>query len=160
MRASMTGEKRYIAVDKDEVLRCSWCGTTESPHWIHGKERGVYCSSLCKTADSLECNGICGFILVIAILSGYIPAVGVSNNPIVLLPAILFGILLITIIGKFFTINKARSKVPRNSRLHNELFDDRYLRCENCGAPLDVLDGAVSVKCTYCGYMNRASYRA
>jgi LSD1 subclass zinc finger protein len=154
----MTGEKRYIAVDKDEVLRCAWCGTTESAHWIRGKQRGVYCSSTCETADRSICNSICGLFLLIAVLSGYLSSVGVSDNPITLFPIVLFGFLSLLIIWQYFIVSKARSKVPRDSRLHDELFDERYLRCENCGAPLDILDGAVSVKCTYCGYMNRVSY--
>ena len=154
----MKDRRRYIAVDKDEVMRCSWCGTTESTHWIRGKERGIYCCSTCKTADTPDCNGICMLALAIGVISGSLSSFRLSDSPIVLLPTVLFGFLLLLILGKSYVVIKARSKVPRNSRLHDELFDERYLRCENCGAPLEILDGAVSVECSYCGYMNRVSY--
>jgi len=53
---------------------------------------------------------------------------------------------------------RAREKVPKNSRIKDAIFDERYLQCENCGAPLDVENGNTSVRCSHCGIINRVSY--
>jgi len=166
----MGREKDYIAVDKEEVLRCTWCGSAESAEWIRGKSRGVYCSSTCENADGFDA-ALCCSIIVPALWILYMLSF-LSANPEFFQPsAIPFTV---TIIGPVFmifglvpfifglrkisVINKAKAAVPKGSRDFDEVFDERYLYCEKCGAPLEVIDGAIPVRCSYCGFMNRVSY--
>lgn len=166
----MKQDKHYIAVDKEKVLRCTWCGSTESDKWIRGKNRGVYCSPTCERADSLD-GGLCClimssviwmFVMIVSYLS--YPELLQSSN--ILYTLILFGPFF-SIFGlapfiyglrKIWIINEAKAAVPRNSRNLDDLFDERYLHCEKCGAPLEIKDGAIPVRCQFCGYVNRVSY--
>ena len=166
----MSRDKHYIAVDKDEVMRCTWCGSTESKHWIRGKSRGIYCSSTCENADDVIGNYcfsiICsaGFVLIFLsfllsfdigsiLVIGGIGFIGFISFLVVLgLVPIALGLRKISI------ISKARTEVPKDSKDFDEVFDERYLQCEKCGASLEVIDGAIPVKCSYCGFVNRVSY--
>ena len=147
-------------------MRCTWCGSAESEKWIRGKSRGVYCSSTCESADAFDAGLCCGFISpiiwILMILSFW------DSNPelfqsasILFIGAFftIFGIIpLIFSLRKMSTINRAKAAVPRGSKDFDEVFDERYLHCEKCGAPLEVVDGMIPVKCSYCGFVNRVSY--
>jgi LSD1 subclass zinc finger protein len=166
----MTREKHYIAVDKEEVMRCTWCGSAESNKWRRGKSRGVYCSTTCENADGFDA-GLCCMIIT-PVFWIFILLSMVDTNPELFQPSgflamIIFMGPLITIFGllplilgfrKISIINKVRAAVPKGSKDFDKVFDERYLHCEKCGAPLEMIDGAIPVKCSYCGFLNRASY--
>jgi LSD1 subclass zinc finger protein len=164
-------DKHYIAVDKDEVMRCSWCGTTESKRWIRAENRGVYCSSTCDHADDVigkYCFGIViSIVLCTIFLSpvfspdfGSIVAVGGTGYILFLsFIAVFLGVLPIGYsLWKISVISRSRTEVPRQLRDVDILFDERYLQCEKCGGPLEIVDGATAITCSFCGYVNRTSY--
>lgn len=157
----MTRDKYYIAVDKEEVMRCTWCGSAESEKWIRGTNRGTYCSSTCENADGFDCGVICGIIIPAVLLFAMLSIF--DTNPELIQFIVpwfaIFGLgSLIFSLRKISIINKAKAIVPKGSRDFDEVFDERYLHCEKCGAPLEVIDGAIPVKCTYCGFVSRVLY--
>ena len=167
----MSKKSHYIAVDKDEVMRCNWCGTAESEHWVHKDEgRGVYCSYECRTADeynSALCTTILFPILWIAIvltMEYFVPESSWSTDIFTL--AIVLGLTFTAFVccplscslTQLSDSRNARKAVARGSRRFDRVFDERYLKCMNCGAPIDVEGGKTSVDCSYCGVENRVSY--
>jgi len=164
----MSDERHYIAVDRAMVMRCKWCGSTESEKWItsesDGWVSGTFCSVTCKDAYRPYDE------LVIAIVFFIIPSLYILIDfdwlfDILLILMFIIPIFIICIIGPFAwgLVNlsagrKARAITPKNSRRVDRVFDERYLRCENCYAPLEQKDGKTTVKCMYCGVINRTSY--
>ncbi|MFW9893921.1 MAG: hypothetical protein ACFFFO_17080, partial [Candidatus Thorarchaeota archaeon] len=161
----MPGEKHYIAVDRKMVMRCGWCGTAESSYWIQGDQGGdAYCSSTCKDADSVDKTlartigslALCFFLVIPSGLIVYnaqglvgfdfILGLGILTTIIALCPLSLN-------IASLLAGSKARKKTPRNSRRLDKVFDKRYLHCVNCNAPLELMHGKTSVKCSYCGFV-------
>jgi len=135
----MGRERNYIAVDKEEVMRCTWCGSAESTEWIRGRSRGVYCSSTCENADGFDAALCCAITapayMIVPLLSF------LSDNPesfqssgihfIVAVFGPLFTIfgLVPFIFGlrKISGIYKARAAVPKGSKDFDEVFDERFL---------------------------------
>ena len=166
----MGNRKNYIAVDKEEVMRCTWCGSAESEKWIRGKSRGVYCSSTCENADGFDAGLCC--VITSPIIWIFIMLLMLDTNPELFQPSnipiliillgplfLIFGLIpLIFGLRKVSIINKAKAAVPKGSKDFDDVFDERYLHCEKCGAPLEVVDGMIPVKCSYCGFVNRVSY--
>jgi len=170
MGVYLPSEKHYIAVDRKMVMRCGWCGTAESSYWIQGDQGGgVYCSNTCKDADSGD-NALCATIgslalclfVVISVWPLVYNAPGRIGSDFVLGLGILATIVALCPlsfnIAKLSAGRKARKKTPRNSRRLDKVFDERYLHCVNCNAPLELMHGKTSVKCSYCGFVNRVSY--
>jgi hypothetical protein len=65
---------------------------------------------------------------------------------------------LIISVSRVSAARRARKKVPRDSRRIDRVFDKRYLHCQNCGAPLEMMDGRTAMKCSYSGTISRTSY--
>ncbi len=160
----MSNDKHYIAVDRKMVMRCKWCGSTESKRWLTAEDArwisGLYCSVTCKNASGAYDK--LGFAIVISVfvfLSFFTDPdwwSGILLFLMVVLPMTI--ICLAWGLVNLSTGRKARVAVPKNSRRIDRVFDPRYLVCENCHAPLEQTDGKTAVKCMYCGVINRTSY--
>lgn len=167
----MSSEKHYIAVDRKMVMRCGWCGTAESSSWIQGDHGGgVYCSNTCMDADNVDkardqtiVSLLVWFIFIIPswlMLYDSQDLLMYSDLPltIVVFITLFLSCPLSLSIAKLSAGRKARKKIPRNSRRLDKVFDERYLHCANCNAPLELMHGKISVKCSYCGFVNGVSY--
>ena len=165
MGVGLRREKHYIAVDKKRVMRCKWCGTTESDDWMDS-----YCSKTCSVADSLG-DELCGAVIFPTLWISAVISLPTYDPQLLLLSDIVYTV---EVVGALFVIialcpliisvsrvsaaRRARKIVPRDSRRIDKVFDKRYLRCQNCGAPLEMMDGKTAMKCSYCGTINRTSY--
>jgi len=164
----MSNDRHYIAVDRKRVMRCKWCGSTESERWITAENdswiSGPYCSVPCKNADrAYDKLGFAVFLAIVFSLSFFTDFDWLSDILLVLMFVLPMSI--ICIIGplawgwvNLSAGRKARAAIPKNSRRVDKVFDTRYLLCENCHAPLEQTDGKTATKCMYCGVINRTSY--
>ncbi|MFW9909829.1 MAG: hypothetical protein ACFFEF_14775 [Candidatus Thorarchaeota archaeon] len=161
----MGKKKHYIAVDSRSAMRCQWCGTTESKHWISRDEGGgIYCSTTCALAaddDNWCCIVIFPVLWIMLLASPEFTWSSVDIISIILFVVATFTLCalgpLIVSIRKELAIRKARRNTPRNSRRFDKVFKTSFLYCENCGAPLEVTNGNLQMKCLYCGFVNKVS---
>ncbi|MFW9767712.1 MAG: hypothetical protein ACFFF9_04110 [Candidatus Thorarchaeota archaeon] len=64
-----------IIVAKDNLARCQWCGTPESPYWTISRDEQLFCSRECELAASATTKRIggcvstfCGSLFLIPLL--------------------------------------------------------------------------------------------
>ncbi|MHA2378979.1 MAG: hypothetical protein ACXADO_08605 [Candidatus Thorarchaeota archaeon] len=153
-------DRRYIAVDKTRVVRCKWCGGTESSNWII-EPGGPWCSWDCEQAQKREWGIpaepfiVCCSLLVLASLFLIFLQ---RPEPLVFLVTILFVSFLC-----FFTIvwfweirgsEDAKKRVPRDSRRLDRVFNHKLFACGYCAGALEVTTGATTAECSYCGLTN------
>ncbi|TFF92673.1 hypothetical protein EU545_00125 [Candidatus Thorarchaeota archaeon] len=154
--------RHYIAVDEDDVLRCKWCGTTESSSWIR-EEGGPWCSYECRSADLYNRN-LCGLIafplIVLAVWVSSMQAMEDIPSAVAMtfwmLP-LLFGCPATCLVPGVISGRKARKAVPRHSRWKGRSISQEIHVCVQCGGALDISDGDTLVRCPYCGVLNEAT---
>jgi ribosomal protein S27AE len=162
----MDEEHDYVTVDKDSIIRCTWCGSIESKAWkrggTKGKPSGFYCSEDCFLAGHVEllrrssrlfpCMGVFG--LLIAFFDIYI-----------FLTAGIFSFSLSLWLSAKCRRNslkgiEIRKKLPKGSRSDDRSLDLVVLErtqisaaCPKCGANLDLAEiGPERIfTCGYCG---------
>ncbi|TFG95241.1 hypothetical protein E4H12_13685 [Candidatus Thorarchaeota archaeon] len=163
-------EEHYIAVDKDQVMRCKWCGTSESEHWTKGSEgKGPYCSQTCADADnydsSLGATILFPVLWIIMVVGAIFFSPGFTLPSDISVVAMVLGITFIIFVccpltcslSQLSYAREARKKVAKGSRRSDKTFGMMGLKCRNCGGPLEAKDGAHLVECQYCGIQNKLS---
>ena len=153
----------HIFVDGSKVVRCKWCGTTQSEKWIPAGFGDFYCSDNCKRAAEWnpEGYGFCTFgftllLFLVIIFTGLpweilLPGILIMSPLFILLPVIMY-------------FRKPpedyKEKVPKNSRWNEGLSDLSLLKtitshavCPNCDGNLDLskVTQDMVYACEYCG---------
>jgi len=140
-----------LLVMKDNLARCAWCGTPESPKWLTSEKNEIFCSSECQAAKYAykAINGgflsaFCGAIIIL------IPIIAFLRYPIPSGQAgsiggwIITGFLLF-IAGVGAMLGGHEGKNYQNRK--NKYRDVTLLQCEYCTQtnPPNVM------RCQYCG---------
>ncbi|MFW9961153.1 MAG: MJ0042-type zinc finger domain-containing protein [Candidatus Thorarchaeota archaeon] len=146
-----------LLVNKQNLARCAWCGTPESPKWMTSEKGEIFCSSECELAkhSSRSFNG--GFLLAVSsCIIILIPIIAMLRFPVPsgqIIPSSQFGsvagwilsgfLLLITGIGAMIRGYEGQKYRDRKDKYRNVTL----LECEYCAQtnPPNV------VRCQYCG---------
>jgi predicted Zn finger-like uncharacterized protein len=155
-----------LLVKKDNLARCAWCGTPESPKWVTTQKGEMFCSSECQLAKHSSraidggfitacCGGIIMLIPIIAILRFPVPyGQPISSNQFGTAAIWIVSGLLFFITGVGGMIAGAEGKKYRNRK--DKYRDVTLLQCEYCTQtnPPNV------VRCQYCGAsLTKAPFR-
>jgi hypothetical protein len=140
-----------IIVAKDNLARCQWCGTPESPHWINSEKGNIYCTHECLLAAESSSNRgrgfvifSCGLILCLPfILFLLLPPYFPGSSPELLIYGLIF------VIGGAATLvqgregskykdrkDKYRGVSPVICQYCSHQNSPNLVRCQNCSAPL------------------------
>jgi hypothetical protein len=109
--------KRLVAVDRSKVTRCKWCGTIESSNWVYTSNNEAFCSKNCYYANNMELNGIFG-LCCICIVPLILMTIMMAGGPIPEFILLIFVSWLLSMMSvySYFTGNRVRREVPKNSR--------------------------------------------
>ena len=148
----------YIAVKKERVVHCKWCGTPESERWVT-LEGSAYCSNTCKSADkyfeSISVTiGFPSLFFFGYLMSGY--SFDLSPSSLILIVPILICCPASVGIPGIVSGRSAQREVPYMSRkIHRSIDQEVHLQlCGHCGGSLESRKGDQSVQCSYCGTIN------
>jgi hypothetical protein len=155
-----------LFVKKDNLARCAWCGTPESPNWIVNQRGEMFCSSECQSArdSSREINrgflsacfgGIIVLVPIIAMLRSSIPfgppiPTGQFESVAIWM---MFGFLfLIAGVGGMIAGYEGKKYRDRKDKYN----DVTLLQCEYCSQT----NSPNRVRCQYCGAsLTKAPFR-
>ncbi|MFX1483870.1 MAG: hypothetical protein ACFFCP_11865 [Promethearchaeota archaeon] len=172
-----------VIVSQDDLARCKWCGTPESPQWTISKNEQLYCTPECMYADEasfrrlIGIGGIlCGLILIIPfiLLSVFVSPAFAGGGASFMLS----GIFLLAIsIGEYALSRKGQKYKDRKDRYRgvspiicsycSHQNSPHFTACQNCGAPLTEASFAEEsippwlhttrgvVRCPYCAAFHR-----
>lgn len=135
-------ERVYVAVDSSKVVRCGWCGTAQSSHWVSAKS-GQYCSPECQSADT-ALSYLCGFIVmqcmvIRAALPLLVPSysgLATSFLLLALIPVSFFQIFSIHMLRLFWKGLRWRRAIPKQSRSEDVPLASAVLAARYIVAPL------------------------
>ncbi|MFW9963120.1 MAG: hypothetical protein ACFFCX_06140 [Candidatus Sifarchaeia archaeon] len=140
-----------VLVSEDNLARCKWCGTPESPRWTISKSENIYCTHQCMLADESSRNrrsgkfGIgCGLVLSIPFILSAFVFPPFANVGIFLM---LYGMLFLVIgIGQYAESREGQKYKDRKDRYRgispiicpycSHQNSPHIKACQNCGAPL------------------------
>ena len=152
----------HIIVDSSKVIRCKWCGTTQSEHWLSTEYGSFFCSTTCAKAFGSEKYWWCLTPLVFIIpLFGVIffLASGREQQYVGSVGLLTCGILLLMAWCTYEDRHYAKD-VPYNSRKDEESLDVSLLKavasnieCPNCDGNIDLskVTEDMVYHCEYCG---------
>ncbi|TET11147.1 MAG: hypothetical protein E3J86_03670 [Candidatus Thorarchaeota archaeon] len=140
-----------IVVAKDNLARCQWCGTPESPHWINSEKGKIYCTHECKLAAESSSNRGKGFVSICCGLILCFPFLLFLLYPPYFIGAglelVIYGPILV-MIGAFAIAqgregskykdrkDKYRGVSPVICQYCSHQNSPNFVRCQNCSAPL------------------------
>jgi len=160
LRGEEQSDRIDVVVDSSKIVRCKWCGTSESEKWLRTR-LGLFCSVGCSYADSTEQfvpQALCLSIIMPLFIMMVIPRiVGTVGFDIVVMLSIFVG--LMSLYSGMRGMDYRRS-VPKDSRRNEVHLGTALLRtvstsvvCPRCDANLDLRnigEDRVYV-CGYCG---------
>jgi predicted Zn finger-like uncharacterized protein len=155
-----------LFVKKDNLARCAWCGTPESPKWVVNQKGEMFCSSECQSAkDSSRaidigfltafCGGIIILIPIIAILLSPVPySQPITSNQFGSIAGWIISGFLFLIVGVAGMIAGYEGKKYRDRK--GKYNDVTLLQCEYCNQT----NPPNMVRCQYCGAsLTKAPFR-
>lgn len=148
-----------ILVDASRVLRCKWCGISQSDTW-KTTENGVYCSDSCMKVDMHMTRSYwfyCMFLFFVI----FVP-IGSRIDPSGLLGWLSIIMIPLTICCFIVGLppSNYKEEVPRNSRVNEESLNVSLLKtvashieCPNCDGNIDLskVKEDMIYHCDYCG---------
>ncbi|MFW9862988.1 MAG: hypothetical protein ACFFEX_03070 [Candidatus Thorarchaeota archaeon] len=173
-----------VIVSQDNLARCKWCGTPESPIWTISQSENLYCTPECMLADEASIKRLGGIIFMVLGVLSTIPyiatpflfpgSVGADNLLIVT------GMAFLVIgIAQYAESRKGQKYMDRKDRYRgvspiicsycSHQNSPHFTACQNCGAPLTEASFAEEslppwlhttsgvVRCPYCAAFQ--SYR-
>jgi hypothetical protein len=140
-----------IIASQDNLARCKWCGTPESPIWTVSKSENLYCTPECMLADEALTNRLSGIgfmlfglILTIPFILFALPypaRLG-EGSPVIVCGMVSFAI---GIVG-YAEGRKGQKYKDRKDRYRgvspiicsycSHQNSPHFTACQNCGAPL------------------------
>ncbi|MFW9808610.1 MAG: hypothetical protein ACFFE6_04425 [Candidatus Thorarchaeota archaeon] len=140
-----------VIVSQDNLARCKWCGTPESPYWTISKSEKLYCTPECMLADESSSKritgigGICfGTLLIIPFIASIFLQPEYAGGSISLL---INGMVLLAIgVAQYAEANEGQKYKDRKDSYRgvspiicsycSHQNSPHFTTCQNCGAPL------------------------
>lgn len=154
-----------LLLKKDNLARCAWCGTPESPQWVNSPKGEMFCSSECESAKYSSRSFDGGFLTaILGCIIILIPIISILRFPVPPGPnsSSAFGSVVVWIISGFLFLMTGIGGIIRG--YEGQKYRDRkdkyrdvtLLQCEYCTQtnPPNVL------RCQYCGAsLTKAPFR-
>ncbi len=153
-------ESDRLLVKKENLARCAWCGTPESPKWVTTEKGEMFCSSECMAAryslrsiDVGFLSACCGGLLMLGTIISLILFPQASGQFVGALEWNIMSFLLF-ISGIGMMIAGAEGKKYHNRK--DKYRDVTLLQCEYCTQ----VNPPNIVRCQYCGAsLTKAPFR-
>lgn len=152
----------HILVDASKVVRCKWCGTTQSEKWIPTEPGSFFCSYVCVKAYGHDRYWmiLTPLICLIPLFVGVFLLASDSEKGFVGFVGLLTCGITLSMAWCTYEDREYAKDVPQNSRLNEGLSDLSLLKtitshavCPNCDGNLDLskVTQDMVYDCEYCG---------